>query len=84
MREVPLQAEIIGWYGALAVLGAYAMLSLNLIEVGTVYHVLNLTGACGLGLISWLKKAWQPFSLNAIWAILALIALLQSGLFSAS
>ncbi len=77
MRASAWVLEIIGWYGALAVLGAYLLLGLNVIEAGTLYHFLNATGAAGIGLISWLKRAWQPVALNVVWMCIAISALIR-------
>ena len=69
--------ETVGWYGTLAVLGAYMLLGLEAIEAGTLYHFLNATGAAGIGLISWMKRAWQPLTLNVIWMGIAITALIR-------
>jgi len=72
-----LLAGIIGWYGVLAMLLAYALLSFNVIASNDIiYQLLNFTGAIGIVVISLIKKAYQPATLNTIWAIIALIALL--------
>ena len=72
-----LLAEMIGWYGVLAILLAYALVSFNVIVSNDIiYQLLNFTGALGIVVISLIKKAYQPATLNIIWAIIALIALL--------
>ena len=70
--------EIIGWYGAAAIVAAYFLVSFNLIGAGDIiYQILNFTGAIGIVLISLHKKAYQPAALNLIWTIIAVIALLK-------
>ena len=70
--------EIIGWYGAIALLGAYALVSFSLIKSDSLlYQLLNLTGAVGIAWVSIYKKAFQPGVLNVIWAIIALIAIIK-------
>lgn len=70
--------EIIGWYGAVAVLLAYALVSFKVIPAsGYIYQLLNLTGAVGIVVISLVKKAKQPASLNVVWAIIAFIAIIS-------
>ena len=76
-RSTPLPLEIIGWYGTIAILAAYMLLGSNVIEPGNVYHFLNATGAAGIGLVSWSKRAWQPVTLNIIWCGVAVVALLR-------
>lgn len=70
--------EIFGWYGAAAILSAYALVSFNAIPAdGWVYQLLNLTGAIGVMIISFIKQARQPALLNLVWALVALIALIS-------
>ena len=70
--------ETFGWYGMLAVLAAYALVSFGLLSSGNIwFQVLNLTGALGITLISFYKKTYQPAILNFIWAIIALVALIK-------
>ena len=70
--------ETIGWYGTFAILIAYALVSFNYLSSSTLlYQILNGTGALGLIFISFKKKAYQPGVLNIIWAIIALIAIIN-------
>jgi hypothetical protein len=70
--------EGLGWYGMVAIVAAYAMVSLGLLSFeNIVYQLLNLTGASGLLYISFRKNAYQPGVLNSIWAVIALIAILR-------
>lgn len=70
--------EIVGWYGTVAIVTAYALLSFNVISSGSlVYQILNGTGALGIVYISLKKKAYQPGVLNIIWAVIALIAIIN-------
>lgn len=68
--------ELIGWYGAAAILSAYALINFNLISLkGFPYQLLNITGALGLAYISFKKRAYPPGVLNIIWAAIALITI---------
>lgn len=68
--------ELLGWYGVIAILGAYALLSFSVIKSNTLlYQLLNLTGAIGIVVHSFGKKAYQPGVLNIVWALIALVAL---------
>ncbi|HHD80157.1 MAG TPA: hypothetical protein ENK99_00905 [Campylobacterales bacterium] len=70
--------EIIGWYGAIAIILAYALLSFNIIvSESIVYQLLNATGAIGIVYISFKKKAYQPGVLNIIWTIIAIVAIIR-------
>ena len=67
-----------GWYGVLAILLAYFLISLNIIsDKNAVYQLLNLTGALGIVTEAVSKKDKQPATLNAAWALIATIALIR-------
>ena len=69
--------EIVGWYGAIAILLAYALVSFKVIKSNSyAYQLLNLTGAIGIVIISIAKKANQPAALNIAWSIIAFIAII--------
>ena len=54
-----LAIEIFGWYGAMAILLAYALVSFSYIEPTNIwYQVLNGTGALGIVAVSFYKKAY--------------------------
>lgn len=76
--QVPLAANVFGWYGTLAILSAYGLSSMGWLEQGTLYQFLNLTGAAGVGLVCFLRRAWQPMCLEVAWAIIAILALVRS------
>ncbi|MBI2984876.1 MAG: hypothetical protein HYY50_04610 [Candidatus Kerfeldbacteria bacterium] len=68
--------EIIGWYGAVAILGGYALISAGTIPArGYLYQLLVLSGALSLSYVSLRKKANQPALVNIISAIVAVITI---------
>lgn len=70
--------EVVGWYGAVAIVTAYAFSSFGILETSDLlYQLLNLTGAMGIVVVSLYKKAYQPGVLNIVWAIIALVAIIQ-------
>lgn len=71
-----LLAEAVGWYGMLAILAAYALLSFDVVAKGWLYQTLNLTGGLGVAWVCWRKRTWQAFWLEAVWACIALVSLL--------
>ncbi len=78
MREKHKLAELVGWYGTFAILGAYALVSFKLITSDSyLYQILNLSGAIGIVAISLIKKAKQPAALNFVWAVIALVAIIS-------
>lgn len=74
----PLWAQLVGWYGAIAILAAYALLSLQMLGSQSLwYQGLNLTGAVGLMIVSWYEKVYQNVFLNLVWLFVAIYALMQ-------
>ena len=74
-------AEIAGWYGTLAIISAYALVSFKVIDASSaVYQLLNLSGALGIIAIAVVKGVKQSVVLNAFWALIAVIALVSLAL----
>lgn len=70
--------EAFGWYGTVAIIGAYAFSSFSILNPSDLsYQLLNLTGALGIVVVSFYKKTYQPGVLNLIWTIIALIAIIK-------
>ena len=70
--------EIFGWYGTVAIVLAYALVSFSVISSGGLfYQLLNFTGAIGIVILSLSKQAYQPGILNIIWTIIAFIAIIK-------
>ncbi|OGC81616.1 MAG: hypothetical protein A2V81_05070 [Candidatus Abawacabacteria bacterium RBG_16_42_10] len=70
--------EIIGWYGAIAIISAYFLNSFSIISVTNIwYQLLNTTGAIGIVTVSYMKKNYQPMFLNILWGIIGIVALIK-------
>lgn len=68
----------LGWYGAGAILVAYALLSFSVLSASSlIYQLLNLTGALGILVDTYYKKDTPPEVLNIIWSVIALIAIFR-------
>ena len=68
--------EIFGWYGTFAIIGAYFLVSFSIVQSNTLtFQLINLTGALGLFIVSFYKKAYQLVVLNVIWLFIALVAI---------
>lgn len=66
----------VGWYGVIATILAYALVSsLLLSPTSLIYQGLNFTGAAGVTIETWARRDYQPFWLNLIWALIALVAI---------
>ena len=68
--------EVFGWYGTIAIVLAYALVSFSVLEATNIwYQLLNGTGALGIVVVSFHKKTYQPGVLNLIWTLIALVAI---------
>ena len=66
----------LGWYGVVATILAYALVSFAVLPPSSLlYQALNFTGAVGVTIETWYRRDYQPFWLNLIWALIALIAI---------
>jgi hypothetical protein len=69
--------DILGWIGMILVLLAYILLSTNKIENGKLYQVLNLVAAILMAIGLFPSKAWFSFTLQIIWALVAVVAIIK-------
>lgn len=70
--------SVVGWYGVAAIVTAYFLVNFELVTVHDAsYQFLNITGALGLALETWIKRDYQPMVLNIIWLIVALVAVVR-------
>ena len=70
--------QIIGWYGVLAILVAYALITLD--QLGTehmLYIFLNGSGALALIIQTWQRRNWQLVTLNIVWLLVAIAGVVQ-------
>ena len=70
--------ETFGWYGTVAIVDAYALVSFGFLAPDNIwYQVLNGTGAAGIVTVSMYKKVYQSAVLNTIWTIIAVVAIVR-------
>ena len=69
--------DIIGWIGMVLVLLAYALLSTNRIKNGLLYQLLNLFAGVFMAIGLYPKNAWFSFTLQVIWSIVAIVAIIK-------
>lgn len=69
--------DIFGWVGMVLVLVAYALLSTNKIKNGKLYQSLNFLAALFMAIGLFPTKAWFSFSLQVIWAIIAVVSFIK-------
>ena len=69
--------DVIGWIGMILVLLAYALISTNKINNGVLYQILNLVAGVFMAIGLLPKNAWFSFTLQIIWAIIAIISIIK-------
>lgn len=75
--KVSKKLEIIGWYGPIAFIIGFALVSFGVVNARSyTFQLLNLTGGISLALISIVKKAYQPAVLNIILSVIATITII--------
>ena len=68
--------EFCGWYGAGAILCAYALLTFSILSPHSLgYQLLNGTGSLGIVVSSFYKKDYQPGVLNLVWFFVAAVGI---------
>lgn len=70
--------ELLGWYGMLALIGAYFLVSFGIIDAEELaFQLLNLTGGVALVIFAVSKKATQLAILNIFWALIGALAIIR-------
>lgn len=69
--------NILGWIGMILVLLAYVLLSTNKINNGKLYQTLNFVAATLMAVGLFPTKAWFSFTLQIIWALVALMSIIK-------
>jgi hypothetical protein len=71
--------EIIGWFGALLILGSYGLMTMRRITVeSATYQWMNLLGAVGMTVNGVWNGAFPSAFLNVVWLGIAGYALARS------
>jgi len=75
-----LLVEIVGWGGALLILGAYGLLSAGKVDgQSRLYQWMNVVGAAGFVINGWWHGALPSTTLNVVWMGIGGIALWRIG-----
>lgn len=72
--------ERIGWVGFVLIVAAYLCVTIKLVEVSSAtYHLMNFVGALCMVVNAKHKGARPLLWLNIVWALVAVVGLLQLG-----
>ncbi len=84
VKKKPLQqrphllAQIVGWYGAVAIITGFLLVSFEVIKPNTIsYQLLNLSGALGLLILGIDRHVRQSVIVNLFWILIAVLALVR-------
>lgn len=70
--------EFCGWYGMLALIVAYGLVSFELIQAnGLAFQLLNLSGGLGLIIVAASKNVLQSVLLNMFWITIGIITVIR-------
>lgn len=71
--------ELLGWVGALMVIAAYALISMQKITAsGFSYQGMNVVGALLLAVYTWQKGAIPSSFLNIVWCVIGMVAIVAA------
>ena len=71
--------EIFGWIASALLLLGYASISTGILDANSpLYHAAFLVGSSGLALVTYRHRAFQSFTVNVFFGILALFALIRT------
>ncbi|MET0241039.1 MAG: hypothetical protein ABW184_14200 [Sphingobium sp.] len=71
MALLPILIEVIGWTGAVLVLGAYVLVSMGRLSgTSAAFQWLNAVGAAFFVVNTWWHGAMPSMILNIIWSII--------------
>ena len=76
--HIPAWVEVLGWYGMLAITTAYALNARKILDDGLLYQGLNASGALALLILCRQRKDWPTFTLEGVWLLVSLWAILQT------
>ena len=68
----------VGWIGTAGTLLAYFLISFGYVSAFSIwFQAINLVGAIGLVVIGFHKRAYQLVVVDAVWALIAVVAIFQ-------
>ena len=78
--DYSILVEIVGWIGTFLLLTAYVLVSLKKLEGDSVkYQIMNMVAGLCLVTNTLYHGAYPPSFLNAVWSIIAVIAIVTIG-----
>jgi hypothetical protein len=76
VTPVQIAVEVAGWAGAVLILVAYWLLSIDKLAArSAAYQLMNLAGAVGFVINGWWHRAIPNAAMNIVWAGIAIYSL---------
>jgi cell division protein FtsW (lipid II flippase) len=70
--------QVMGWSGTILIILAYFLVSFKKISAGSkAYQYFNFFGAVGVGANVLYHQAWPAVAMEAVWAVIAIAALVN-------
>lgn len=69
--------EVVGWAGAIAILGAFLAVSMGWLKAGKRFQLANLLGACAFVVNSAFHGVWPSVATNVAWFLISVVALFR-------
>ena len=71
-----LVGDVLGWIGAVSLIGAYMLVSSGVISAQSyTYQILNIIGGGGLLVLGLMRKAYPSVATNIMWVVVGIIAI---------
>jgi len=71
-----LVGDVIGWIGAVSLIGAYVLVSLGVVSAQDyLYQILNIIGGGGLLVLGLMRKAYPSVVTNIMWVVVGVVAI---------
>ena len=71
-------AEAFGWVASATMLTGYGLLSFGVLDANSIlYHAIFVIGSAGLAVVTYRHRAFQSFTVNIFFGLLALIAIIR-------
>lgn len=70
--------SILGWIGMVLIILAYILFSIKKLKMDyALYHLLNLFGAAGLIISTFITQSWPALTLGLIFAVISIVYIIK-------
>ena len=70
--------SILGWIGMILIILSYILFSIKKLKMDyALYHLLNLFGAAGLVISTFITQSWPALALSLIFAVISIVYIVK-------